>query len=258
MPHRYPGIPWFCDTHHQHPHYPETYLCAPDHSPCDPMTCLPPGSLPICIHTSNDHSTRTADFTFAFACTPHHVADWGQSVSKSLGDVGSGPSLGRYSLVLQTSCDHVRTLPALSGAVPIIPSTFRTSLSLASHLEPIGSLFPQSGPSCNTREHVRNLLHHVHSPYSRPSTSHVIVPSLLVRISLSLMSLPSPYSHLDQFMALTTPLPHSLLHDVKYLAIPEPYSTFTWRTLIVYTYTSCPSSRIPLFQHRISFLRRFH
>jgi hypothetical protein len=72
------------------------------------------------------------------------------------------------------------------------------------------------------------------------------------------LSLPSPYSHPDRFMALTTPLPHSLLHDVEYLAIPEPYSTFACRTLIVYTYTSCPLSRIPLFQHRISFLRRFH
>jgi hypothetical protein len=72
------------------------------------------------------------------------------------------------------------------------------------------------------------------------------------------LSLSSPYSRPDRFMALTTPLPHSLLHDVEYLAIPEPYSTFAWQTLIVYTYTSCPSSRIPLFQHRISFLRRFH
>jgi hypothetical protein len=72
------------------------------------------------------------------------------------------------------------------------------------------------------------------------------------------LSLSSPYSYPDWFMALTTPLPHSLLHDVEYLVIPEPYSTFACRTLIVYTYTSCPSSRIPLFQHRISFLRRFH
>jgi hypothetical protein len=187
MPHRYPGIPSFCDTHHQRPHCPETYFHAPDHFPCDPVTCLPPGSLLICIRTSNDHSTRTADFTFAFACTPHHVADWGQSVSKSLGDVGSGPSLGRYSLVLRTSCEHVRRLLALSGAIPIVPSTFRTSLSLASHPEPIGPLFPRSGPSCNTQEHLRNLSHHIRSLSSQRSASHVIVPSLLVRISLSLV-----------------------------------------------------------------------
>jgi hypothetical protein len=151
------------------------------------MTCLPPRSLPIYIHTSNNHSTGTADFTFAFACSPHHVANWGQSVSKSLGDVGSGPLLGRYSLVLRTSCDHVRTLPALSRVVPSIPSTFRTSLSLALHPEPTGPLFPWSGPSCNTQEHVRNLSHCIHSLSSQRSTSHVIVPSLLVRISLSLV-----------------------------------------------------------------------
>jgi hypothetical protein len=101
--------------------------------------------------------------------------------------VGSSPSLGRYSLVLRTSCEHVRTLPALSGAVPIVPSTFRTSLSLASHPEPIGPLFPRSGPSSNTQEHVRNLSHCIRSLSSQRSASHVIVPSLLVHISLSLV-----------------------------------------------------------------------
>jgi hypothetical protein len=175
--------------------------------------------------------------------------------------VGSGPSLGRYSLVLRTSCEHVRTLPALSGAVPIIPLTFRTSLSLASHPEPIGPLFPRSGPSCNTREHVRNPSHCIRIafavfPVNGPHPMSLFLVSWCVFPFP--LSLPSPYSHPDRFMALTTPLPHSLLHDVEYLAIPEPYSTFAWRTLIVYTYTSCPSSRIPLFQHRISFLRRFH
>ncbi|KAJ8579250.1 hypothetical protein M405DRAFT_870517 [Rhizopogon salebrosus TDB-379] len=101
--------------------------------------------------------------------------------------VGSGPSLGRYSLVLRTSCDHVRTLPALSGTVPIVPLTFRTSLSLALHPEPTGPIFPRSGPSYNSQEHVRNLSHRIHSLSSQRSASHVIVPSLLVRISLSLV-----------------------------------------------------------------------
>jgi hypothetical protein len=103
------------------------------------------------------------------------------------GGVGDGPSLGRYSLALRTSCDHIRTLPALSGAVPIVPSIFRMTLSLASHPEPIGPLFPRSGPSCNTQEHLRNLSHHICSLSSQRSASHVIVPSLLVRISLSLV-----------------------------------------------------------------------
>jgi hypothetical protein len=113
----------------------------------------------------------------------------GTAAGKVGAGVGSGPSLGRHSLVLRTSCEHVRRLPALSGAVPIVPSTFRTSLSLASHPEPTGPLFPWSGPSCNTQEHLRNLSHHIRSLSSQRSTSlgHVIVPSLLVRISLSLV-----------------------------------------------------------------------
>ena len=60
------------------------------------------------------HSTRAIDFAFIYAL--HHVTDWGQSVAKSVPDVGCAPSLGRYPPIFRPYADDPCMFRAFSRA----------------------------------------------------------------------------------------------------------------------------------------------
>jgi hypothetical protein len=70
--------------------------CTLDHFLCNPVTRITPGTHRVIIPTLRSimQSAQLSSYV---------TADWGQSVSKSLGGVGDAPSLPGYSLILQLS-----------------------------------------------------------------------------------------------------------------------------------------------------------